>query len=907
MAVQRTPEQEAVVKNRGGGLLVSAAAGSGKTRVLVERLLDRVVTEGKNVDEFLIITFTRAAAEELRGRIAGELAQALAQRPEDAHLRRQRGKLYETQISTIHAFCAVLLRQWGHLLDIPADFGLCEDEEAQVLMARALDQVLEGRYEDIDPQGNFARLLDILSAGRDDSRLVDITLDVYEKIQSDAAPMAWLEEQRKILDVSGLIDAGQTPWGALLLEEARQSAAYWGDQMARALALAEGDPALEKAYGESLQATRMGLEAFQDAAAQGWDQAAGVDIPFPRLKGARGVEDPGAQEQIKALRDGCKKAVEGLLAPFQNPSAALLEDMALVYPAMMGLIDLVEDFAQSYAAEKKKRNLLDFSDLEHGAVRLLVGEDGSPTDLARQWGGQYAEIMVDEYQDTNQVQNAIFRALSQEGKNLFLVGDVKQSIYRFRLADPTIFLEKYRTFAPYTQAGEGEARKITLSKNFRSRPQVLEAANDLFRTIMSPQLGEMAYTQEEALHPGGTFPPGEGYEMEYHVLDFSEDPALTQDRQNRAYLEARFVAREIAGLLQAGFPVSDGQGGTRPLQPEDVAILLRSPGPVRAYYTLALEEEGVDWSTQEGGDLFDTTEISVALAWLQIIDNPHQDIPLVAVLRSPLVGMTGDRLAEIRALAQGDFYTALQAAGAAGWADCQAFLTQLEDLRFRGGEQSCHQLLWDLYRRTDMLPVFSAMPGGERRRENLLALAQLAQRFEGAGHKGLFGFLLHLDRVRASGGLSTPPAPPKEGGGVQILSIHRSKGLEYPVVFLCGLGRRWNLSDLQKPVLFHPKLGLGPKGLDRETMVEFPTLARAGVALALKKELLAEEMRLLYVAMTRAKEKLILTHSLSRGASDLRNLAESLAWPADPQVLAGCASAGQWVLLTALARPEGAA
>ena len=907
MAVQRTPEQEAVVKNRGGGLLVSAAAGSGKTRVLVERLLDRVVTEGKNVDEFLIITFTRAAAEELRGRIAGELAQALAQQPEDAHLRRQRGKLYETQISTIHAFCAVLLRQWGHLLDIPADFGLCEDEEAQVLMARALDQVLEGRYEDIDPQGNFARLLDILSAGRDDSRLVDITLDVYEKIQSDAAPMAWLEEQRKILDVSGLIDAGQTPWGALLLEEARQSAAYWGDQMARALALAEGDPALEKAYGESLQATRMGLAAFQDAAAQGWDQAAGVDIPFPRLKGARGVEDPGAQEQIKALRDGCKKAVEGLLAPFQNPSAALLEDMALVYPAMMGLIDLVEDFAQSYAAEKKKRNLLDFSDLEHGAVRLLVGEDGSPTDLARQWGGQYAEIMVDEYQDTNQVQNAIFRALSQEGKNLFLVGDVKQSIYRFRLADPTIFLEKYRTFAPYTQAGEGEARKITLSKNFRSRPQVLEAANDLFRTIMSPQLGEMAYTQEEALHPGGTFPPGEGYEMEYHVLDFSEDPALTQDRQNRAYLEARFVAREIAGLLQAGFPVSDGQGGTRPLQPEDVAILLRSPGPVRAYYTMALEEEGVDWSTQEGGDLFDTTEISVALAWLQIIDNPHQDIPLVAVLRSPLVGMTGDRLAEIRALAQGDFYTALQAAGAAGWADCQAFLTQLEDLRFRGGEQSCHQLLWDLYRRTDMLPVFSAMPGGERRRENLLALAQLAQRFEGAGHKGLFGFLLHLDRVRASGGLSTPPAPPKEGGGVQILSIHRSKGLEYPVVFLCGLGRRWNLSDLQKPVLFHPKLGLGPKGLDRETMVEFPTLARAGVALALKKELLAEEMRLLYVAMTRAKEKLILTHSLSRGASDLRNLAESLAWPADPQVLAGCASAGQWVLLTALARPEGGA
>ena len=906
MPVQRTPEQEAVVKNRGGGLLVSAAAGSGKTRVLVERLLDRILTEGKNVDEFLIITFTRAAAEELRGRIGQELAQALAAQPDNGHLRRQSGKLYQTQISTIHAFCTVLLRQWGHLLDVPADFALCEEEEAQVLMDRTLNQVLEARYEEVDPEGNFARLLDILSAGRDDSRLMDITLDVYGKIQSAQDPLAWLEVQRKALDLSGVTDVGQTPWGALLLEEARDTAAYWAGQMAKACALSQEDEALEKAYGESLQTTQQGLETFCQAASQGWDQAAQAHIPFPRLKAARGVEAIGAQEQIKAIREGCKKAVEGMLDPFASDSAALLEDMALVYPAMMGLIDLVEDFSQAYAQEKKKRNLLDFSDLEHFAVRLLTDEAGQPTDLARQWGAQYTEIMVDESQDTNEVQNTIFQALSQGGRNLFLVGDVKQSIYRFRLADPTIFLEKYRTFPPYDQAGEGENRRITLSKNFRSRPQVLEAANDLFRNIMSRQLGEMDYTDQEALYPGGTFPEGEGYETEYHVLDFTQDPALTQDKQNRAQLEARFVAREIAGLLREGFPVSDGHGGTRPLQPEDVAILLRSPGPVRSYYTQALEEAGVVWSAEEGGDLFATTEVSVALSWLQIIDNRHQDIPLLAVLRSPLVGMTGDRLAAIRTLAEGDFYTALQAAGEQGWGDCQAFLDQLADLRFGAGEQTCHQLLWALYRRTDMLTVFSAMSGGEKRRENLLTFSQLARRFEGTGHKGLFGFLLHLSRVRESGGAVTTPAAPKEGSGVKILSIHRSKGLEYPVVFLCGLGRRLNFSDIQKPVLFHPKLGLGPKGLDRETMVEFPTLARTGVALALKKEMLAEEMRLLYVAMTRAKEKLILTHSLPYGPTDLKNLAESLACPADPRVLAGCSTVGQWVLLTAMARPEGA-
>lgn len=907
MAVKRTPEQEAVVKNRGGGLLVSAAAGSGKTRVLVERLMDRILSEGKNLDEFLIITFTRAAAEELRGRIAQEIAEALAQQPDNAHLRRQTVRLYQTQISTIHAFCTVLLRQWGQLLDLPGDFILCEEEDAQVLMVRTLDRVLEERYEGIDPEGDFAKLLDILTAGRDDSRLMDIVLDIYGKTQSAEDPLAWLEAQRQALDLSAVTDVGQTPWGALLLEEAAQTAAYWERQLARACDLAQTDPALEKAYLDSLETTRQDLAQLVQAAKENWDRAASVTISFPKLKAARGVEDPAVQEQIKAIRSRCKKAVEELESQFVSPSAPLLEDMALVYPAMAGLLDLVETFSQAYSQEKKKRSMLDFSDLEHCAVRLLVDEHGQPTPLARQWGSQYVEIMVDEYQDTNQVQNTIFRALSQQGRNLFMVGDVKQSIYRFRLADPTIFLEKYRTFLPHDQAQPGQDRRITLSKNFRSRPQVLEAANDLFRNIMSEQLGEMAYTDAEALYPGGTFPAGAGYETELHVLDFTQDPALTEDKQNRSALEARFVARRIAALLAEGFPVSDGAGGTRPLRSDDIAILLRSPGPVRAYYTQALDEQGVGWSAEEGADLFQTTEISVALSWLQIIDNPRQDIPLLAVLRSPVVGFSGDRLAEIRTLAEGSFYAALLAAGEQGWPDCVDFLALLADLRFAAGEQSSHQILWDLYRRTEMLEVFGALPEGDQRRENLLTFVQLARRFEGTGHKGLFGFLLHLDRVRESGGLRQPPGAPSEEAGVKILSIHRSKGLEYPVVFLCGLGRRFNYSDLQKPVLFHPKLGLGPKGLDRETMVAFPTLARSGVALALKKELLAEEMRLLYVAMTRAKEKLILTHSLSYGVTDLKNLAEGVSCPADPRVLAGCSSVGQWVLLTALARPEGTA
>ncbi len=355
MPVQRTPEQEAVVKNRGGGLLVSAAA-TGKTRVLVERLLDRILTEGKNVDEFLIITFTRAAAEELQGRIGQELAQALAAQPDNGHLRRQSGKLYQTQISTIHAFCTVLLRQWGHLLDVPADFALCEEEEAQVLMDRTLNQVLEARYEEVDPEGNFARLLDILSAGRDDSRLMDITLDVYGKIQSAQDPLAWLEVQRKALDLSGVTDVGQTPGGPPPAGGGPGTPPPTGPgRWPRPAPCPRRTRPWKKAYGESLQTTQQGLEAFCQAASQGWDQAAQAHIPFPRLKAARGGggghRRPGTDQSHPG---GLQKAVEGMLDPFASDSAALLEDMALVYPAMMGLVDLVEDFSQAYAQEKEE-------------------------------------------------------------------------------------------------------------------------------------------------------------------------------------------------------------------------------------------------------------------------------------------------------------------------------------------------------------------------------------------------------------------------------------------------------------------------------------------------------------------------------------------------------------------------
>ena len=903
MAFSLTEEQQAAVDNRGGGLLVSAAAGSGKTRVLVERLLARV-EEGGDVDRFLVITYTKAAAAELRSRIVEELSDRLALRPTDGHLRRQATLVYKAGISTIHAFCAQLLRECGHLLDLDPDFRLCDEGEAGILMLRALNDVLDRRYEAMD--SDFAQLVDTMSAGRDDARLIQIVLDIRGRVQAHPNPAAWLEEQERTFALEGISDPVQTPWGQLLLADAAGQAAYWRRRMEEARDLCERDANLLANYGDSVAQTAQALQQFEEAASQGWDAArALLPIPFPTVGRKKMVDDPAAVERVKAIRTACKKRLEKLEDWFADSGDDLLADLRTVYPAMRGLFALVRDFEEAYAAEKARRGLVDFSDLEHMAVRLLVGEDGQPTELARQWSTRYDEIMVDEYQDTNEVQNAIFSALSKDGTNLFMVGDVKQSIYRFRLADPTIFLGKYRSFKPYTEAGEGEERRVILSRNFRSRPEVLEGCNDLFRAVMSVPFGEMEYSDDQALYPGAPFQPDSTYCVELDALDGDIDGEEGAEKVSRDLLEARFAARRIRDLLDQNFPVSDGEGGTRPVRPSDIVILLRSPNTVLRHYARALGERDILWEAEGGGDFFGSTEISVALSLLQIVDNPRQDVPLISVLRSPVYGFSADRLAQIRAASPDtDFYAALAADDGE---DSKAFLAELDDLRFGSGDMSSHQLLWHIYDRTNLLGIFGAMEEGETRQGNLLALAELARQFEGAGHKGLFRFLTYLTRLRENGNTLTPPTPGRTGGGVRIMSIHKSKGLEFPVVLLCGLARRLNREDMSRPILFHPKLGVGPKGLDVERGIEYPTLARMAVARQLEREMMAEELRLLYVAMTRAKEKLILSVALTGGGKDLEKLAGDAGNPVDPQVLLACQSVGQWVLLHALCRPEAGA
>ncbi len=900
MAFPLTQEQRRAVEDRGGELLVSAAAGSGKTRVLVERLLDRVVREGRNIDDFLVITYTRAAAAELRERVARELTALLAERPGDRHLRRQTTLVYRAQISTVHAFCAALLRESGHAIGLDGDFRLCDEGEARVMMARVLGEVLDRQYEQLDPEGNFAALVDTMAAGRDDSALEQIVLDVFARIQSHANPEGWLEEQKALWALEGIKDAGETPWGALLLQEARRQGEHCRARLCRALEWCDADPVLALNYGPTLSASLQGVDGLLAGLDRGWDGAAAcLPVPFPAAGRKKGVQDQEAARRVKSLRSRCKKELEKLADRMEGDSAQLLEDLRLAAPAVRGLLELTGIFQRAFQAEKNRRGVLDFSDLEHLTVRLLTDpETGEPTPLARYWSGRFAEVMVDEYQDTNQVQNAIFTAVSDGGRRLFQVGDVKQSIYRFRLADPTIFLDKYRRFASWDRAGEGEPRRAALSRNFRSRAQVLEGCNDLFRSIMSVEFGELDYTADQALVPGAAFPPADR-PVELALLDLSE---TGEEKTDKNLLEARWAAGRIRRLLDEGTLIGP-EGEQRPLEPGDVMILLRSPGTVLPRYIRALEEQDIPWAAEGGEDIFETTEVNVALSLLRVVDNPRQDVALISALRSPVYGFSGDKLAQLRAGARGDFYAALTEAARAGDGMCRAFLEELEQLRFGAGDRTCRQLIWHIYEKTNLLGLFGAMDGGEARQNNLLALYSLAGQLEQSGCRTLFQFLLRLDRLRELGGRLTPP-PPGQGGGVSVMSIHRSKGLEKPVVLLCGLSRRLNREDIQRPVLFHPQLGVGPRGLDRERMVEYPTLARKAVARKLEREMMAEELRLLYVAMTRAREKLLMSVALTEGMRTLERLGEELAVPVPPMVLEQQPSVGHWVLLHAMTRPE---
>lgn len=903
--LQFTPAQKCAIESRGSTVLVSAAAGSGKTRVLTEHLM-AYLTDAEHpvdLDRFLIITYTRAAAAELRARILDSISERIAADPENRRLRRQSALCARAQIGTIHSFCGDLLRENCAAVGLTPDFKVADAERTGALKAMALDKLLEHAYESIHEDDAFRLLADTAGAGRDDALLSALILNLYEKMQCHARPDRWAQEQIDRLRLEGVTDAGQTVWGQELLAQTRESAAYWADELDRLLqTMAQpGNEWLMTAYGESVSESAAGVRVVVRAAAQGWDQTrqALEDVAFPRLKSVRNAPDPALKDQIKARRDTCKKAIDELRTQYAEPSEKMLADLRATAPAMERLLRLTLEFGTRYAAEKRRRALVDFADLEHFAAQLLTDSDGNPTPLAREISTRYTEILVDEYQDVSEVQDLIFRAVSQAGQNRFFVGDVKQSIYRFRLADPGIFLDKYNRYLDAADAPDGAPRRILLQENFRSRREVLDATNLVFKNIMSTSLGELDYDENARLKCGAHYPDG-GALPELCLLALPDD--TDGPAPEKAALEADYVARRIRELVDSGAPVVD-HGVSRPADWGDIVILLRSANAVGPVYRRALTAHGIPVFSEQGGGFFESLEVSVLLSLLAVIDNPHQDVPLIAVLRSPLFGFTADDLAAVRACdREHDFYTALTAA-AETRDDCRAFLETLADYRRLAPDLELGALLWHIYDDRNLMALCCAMADGDARRRNLMLLFDLAQQFEETGYRGLHRFVVWL-RHQADEGRE-PTVSGGERRAVRIMSIHKSKGLEFPIVFLADLSRAFNKMDTRSTVLVHPQLGLGPKRTDTQRGIEYPTFARSAVASRLLREMLSEEMRLLYVAMTRAKERLILTGTFADPDKTVAQLRAGLSSPIAPEVLRRESTPMQWVLQSALLDSEG--
>lgn len=891
-----TPSQKAAVENRGGPLLVSAAAGSGKTKVLVDRLLGYLTQEKDpaNLDEFLIITYTKAAASELRAKIASKLAERMAQEPGNRHLHRQMQRLYLSKISTVHSFCSDLLREYAFYLELPGDVRVAEETECRTYRDNAMEAVLEEAYGKIQDSPALQSFVDTQGFGRSDKAVPQLIEKVYDSARCHIRPRQWMDRCIEQARVRQAGDASETVWGAYLIDRLHGYLDSQIESLTVALNLARTQEDIGPKYGPVLEENRNQLKALR--ACRTWQEIHENQITsFGKIPPVRKIFDPDCAERVKALRAAAWEGVKRYQEPFATPSGKILEDLEQTALSVEGLMELVSAFAKRYAWEKERRRVLDFGDLEHKTLELLLGKNLSgPTRIAAEVAGRFREVMVDEYQDTNQVQDQIFSVLTRQRGNCFMVGDVKQSIYRFRLADPGIFLEKYNHFADHEQARPGEGRKILLSQNFRSGREVLAAANDVFAKTMCPQVGGLYYGEAEALRPGIPRKDLPQAAVELHCLQLREGAGKDET-------EARYVARRIARLLEEKTMIRQGDD-FRPVTPGDIVILLRNPGNLAPYYVQALLAQGIPASADSGESILDTGEINILWDLLRVVDNPLQDIALHSVLASPIFAFSADRLGALRA-AHGDgcLYDCLCHGAKAGDRKAGEFLETLQELRWTARLETLARLLEEIYRRTRMESVFSAMKNGPARKRNLEQFYEMAAAFEQGGRRDLSQFLEHLETLREKGLKS------REGSKSQcitVLSIHKSKGLEYPVVVLANLSARFSLEDQKPNLLIDSRLGIGCSVLNREGRYRYPSLAKMAISCRIDEENTSEELRVLYVAMTRAKDMLIMTYADKYAAAKLKTIATRLQPEHDYLLAQEAGSMGFWVLMAAMGRTE---
>lgn len=882
-----TDQQRQAVYDQGGKLLVSAAAGSGKTMVLVERLMRYILDpiNPANIDDFLIITYTKAAASELREKIGKKLGQLLAEDGRNRHLQNQLQRLYLAKISTVHGFCTDILRENAYRLNIPGDFRVAEEDECAQLQEAVLERILEEAYDHIETDADFKMVVDTQGFGRDDRKLPQIILSIYKSSRCHKDPDGWLDKCIRNSEIASITDAGDTDWGRYLIKDLHRALDLYIPAIRRCAEEAQIAIGMEKAavlldtLCEQITTLR-NSHTWQDIHDH-------LVLNFGTMTFSK-TADPELKERIKAVRDSCKEMLNKKQTVFSYENAQIIHELNGCAPVVRGLVTLVRKFSVAYDQRKQTRRIMDFADLEHKALDLLVGKNRSEvTSAATEIGQRFREVMVDEYQDSNAVQDAIFDALTKKRHNCFMVGDVKQSIYQFRLADPGIFLEKYNSYVPADAAMPGQGRKVLLSKNFRSSGGVISGVNDVFENCMSPEVGGLFYGEEERLNGVDGKPDLPDPEVEFYAVDVEKDTYAE---------EAAFVAKRVRQLLDSKSLVR-GEDGLRPILPEDIAIILRSPGSVGAEFATALEAVGVPCSFGGEQDVLQSEEIQFLRSILQVIDNPLQDIPLVATMMSCVFGFSADDLASIRKEdTLSSIYTLLRKSQDS---KVIAFYEVVTKLRELARMSTVSELTEHILVMTRMDSIFLARNGNAVPIETFL---QLVAQAEQLGQRDVRGFLKFLDGL-AERGLPTAQNNRTEGM-VTILSIHKSKGLEYPVVFLSGLSKVFNREDLKEQVLCDKTLGLGVTYVDTQKSVRYPTVAKRAIMLKKAADSLSEELRVLYVAMTRAKDRLIMTYASRYLEHSIQKCANRLDFSGNLLMASEVSSMGEWVLQTAMRKVE---
>lgn len=868
-----TNEQQAAIDSRGQTLLLSAAAGSGKTAVLVERIIRRLLDKEYPIDitELLVVTFTKAAAAEMRDRIGTALMKALSE-TKDPRVERQLALLPSAQISTLHAFCQHVIRKYFYTIDLDPAFSIAGEEELNLLRRQVLEDVFLSYYEDDEKASILYPLADMFGSDRGDDILMDTVSRMYTYARSLAWPEHWLKEAARAYDVAPDAVIDDMVWAGPIKDAVRrilEEDAHLYDGVLYHLRQREAfAPACDTFVAEQ-------AALRQAAQARSWNDLSRFvrAIDFPRLKSLRKLsdDDKAVWERCKKVRDDVKKDVIKTLQSvyFSATPEEWLDGMRAMKPVMDGLVTLTLDFAKAYGAAKKEKGWIDFSDLEHFCLQILLAPDASPehpvpSAAAEELRSQYEEVFIDEYQDTNGVQELITRLVSGED-NRFMVGDIKQSIYRFRLADPTLFLEKYQSFSRDEKAVQ---RCIDLGRNFRSVPVVLDAVNAVFSRAMTAEAAGMDYGEREKLYAGRQAPDDERWIGGPVEVDIVPTPSDEEDDDGSTAFEkeCRFIAGRIGELLASGRMAARKDGTLEPLSYRHIVVLLRSMAGKADVLIQALQEGGIPSYAEQSGGYFAAVEVQVMLALLRCIDNPEQDLAMAAVLRSPLVGLDETALAGVRLAGDGTLwqnlpaFVALLPDGVDEKEDLQQFMAAFDSWRTYSRRHGVAELLQRLYDDTAYVDFVGAMPGGDVRQANLKALYDRARQYEEAGFRGLFRYLQLMDKMKEDG-LDLAPAKvvSEKEDVVRIMSIHKSKGLEFPVVFVADMGKAFNRRDTQDQILFHNRLGIGLKQYDPEWRMSYPTLIWSGIAAQLRWEGTAEEERILYVAMTRARDQLILT------------------------------------------------